>query len=393
MKFNRNWEIVEENYGEGGQGKVHKVRRKSPEHDLVVAFSSIVDRNVLPHTGAVQRKAEEIVPPLREYIKSVSSSEICALKVLHQPKDARDPELAPERMKREIKAMSKITHPNLLKVREYDVDDSQWFVAEFYAHGTLHGNLALYKGKALDSLIALRPMVEGVAKLHSNEIVHRDIKPENIFIGNNGELILGDFGLVYFADEQKIRLSGTIDNVGSWDWMPQWAQRVRIEDIKPTFDVYSLGKVLWAMVSGSEQPLNREYWNQSENDLTELFSNSPEMSQINEILAKCVVEYENEKVMHGDAYLLLKQMDQIIRSLEIPFTFKGSKVNRPCLVCGIGKYILKADGGKTEAMKFGFDPTHGGDHRLIKIFTCDNCGHVQWFQWLKGEEPKAWQTK
>ncbi len=96
---------------------------------------------------------------------------------------------------------------------------------------------------------AFRPLVEGVAKLHERGFVHRDIKPQNIFIDANGNLVLGDFGIVFFDDPAHTRLSATFENVGSRDWMPGWAYSVRIEAVKPAFDVFSLGKVLWAMIS------------------------------------------------------------------------------------------------------------------------------------------------
>ena len=142
-----------------------------------------------------------------------------ALKVLHQPEDARNAATAQERIQREIEAMATIVHPNLLTILEAD-PDAEWFVSQFHPHGTLAENQHRFAGKFVEALRAFRPLVEGVAELHKQGIVHRDIKPQNVFLDAAGRLILGDFGLVFFTDERHTRISGTIENVGSRDWMP-----------------------------------------------------------------------------------------------------------------------------------------------------------------------------
>jgi len=52
-------------------------------------------------------------------------------------------------------------------------------------------------------------------------VVHRDIKPQNIFIGEQGELLLGDFGIVFLPNQAE-RLSFTGESVGPRDFMPPW---------------------------------------------------------------------------------------------------------------------------------------------------------------------------
>ena len=54
---------------------------------------------------------------------------------------------------------------------------------------------------------------------------------------DNNNLILGDFGLVFYSDNDKPRVSKTFENVGSRDWMPGWAYGKRVEEVNPTFDV------------------------------------------------------------------------------------------------------------------------------------------------------------
>src|SRR3972149_4165240 len=145
-----------------------------------------------------------------------------ALKILHQPKDARDFERAKERIEREIEAMTNLSHPNLLKILDAD-DDSKWFVSQYHFRGTLANNLNLFQGNISSALKAFRPLVEGVSLIHEKGYIHRDIKPQNIFLVSSDNLILGDFGIVFFQDPQHTRISDTYENVGSRDWMPGWA--------------------------------------------------------------------------------------------------------------------------------------------------------------------------
>jgi len=203
MGFKKRWEIIEE-IGRGGQGKVSCVIDIS-EFDLSRIRDSITQA-IRKFTG-VYRPDESTMDfePFRKGIVDLIRMEDPirhgALKVLHEPKDARDSKRAEARLKKEIKAMSDTKHPNLLKILDYD-PDAKWFVSEFHPKGTLAENKNIYTGNFISALKAFRPLVEGVSELHKNGYVHRDIKPQNVFISSNNDLILGDFGLVFFIDEQ-----------------------------------------------------------------------------------------------------------------------------------------------------------------------------------------------
>ena len=134
-----------------------------------------------------------------------------ALKVLHQPTEARNAYRANDRIKLEIKAMSDILHPNLLRILDAD-SDSTWFVSQYHPNGTLVENQHRFVGNFAKALRAFRPLVEGVSELHKKDRVHRDIKPQKIFFDAADNLILGDFGLIFFTDTHHTRLSDTLEN-------------------------------------------------------------------------------------------------------------------------------------------------------------------------------------
>ncbi len=381
MDYLKKWEIVG-GLGQGGQGKVHLVSRKAPpERDSELRSSLHRMTTGYPNPDAYQlfRRC------LRETMKIDDPANQGALKVLHQPQDARDAALAKERIKREIQVMSTTRHTNLVEVLDVD-PDSQWYVSKYYPNGTLAQKGDMFKGNLHAALKALRPLVDAVAELHKNRHVHRDIKPHNVFLGPNDELILGDFGLVHFVDTQHTRMSSTYENVGSRDWMPGWAMGMRVEEVEPTFDVFSLGKLLWSMLSG--QPiLQLWYFRKARFNVEELFPNCNYMGLANGLFARCIVEEEKDCL--PDAAALLGEIDTVLRVVEIGADPIGNNVKRRCKVCGVGDYALIVEGYADDLREFGIRPV--GD-RMMKAFACSHCGHVQLFSYAS-ELPPAWRQK
>ena len=87
-------------------------------------------------------------------------------------------------------------------------------------------------------------------------------------------------GLRSHREPRITRLQG--ETVGAGDFIPPATWRgmgARLETVKTDFDVYMLGKVLWCMVAGKPK-LDREFWDEPENDLTKLFPSDPHMHMI-----------------------------------------------------------------------------------------------------------------
>ena len=260
--------------------------------------------------------------------------------------------------------MATIVHPNLLKILDVD-SDAEWFVSQFHPNGTLADNQHRFVGNFAAALRAFRPLVEGVAELHKQGTIHRDIKPQNVFLDTDGRLILGDFGLVFFTDAQHTRLSGTFENVGTRAWMPPWATDKRIEDVNASFDVYSLGKLLWFMLSG--QPiLPREYYDSPEYDVTRIFRRCAFIQYAKVIFKRCIVEKEQDCLPY--ALPLLDMIDECLYSIDHNMDLFTTVEGAACTMCGRGFYenIL--------ANILNVSPPY---NTLIKTFRCNKCGNLQ----------------
>ena len=304
------------------------------------------------------------------------------------------------RLKQEIEALRDLAdEPGILRLLDANAEE-RWMITEYHP-GTLSGESERYKGDVLGALEAFRPLVSAVAALHEKDIVHRDIKTDNIFVCGDEQLILGDFGIVFYVDSDATRLTSTFgEKVGTTDWMAPWARvKRRIEEVVPSFDVFPLGKVLWSMVSG-QLDLPYWWWERDEYNLERLFPEEPQMRFVNEILRVSVVD--KESVCLSSAAELLKMVDGILPAVRSGGQPIGDGVTRRCLVCGRGHYTNLYEG---EKRRLALSPEDGlkweptvrqvyDDEMLVlsmRTFKCDMCGHVQFFHFSDGSAPNLWR--
>jgi serine/threonine protein kinase len=172
------WETVEPPLGEGGQGTVHKARR--PQRTEFIHQSSVRLADALRQINENPRIAYAGLAQLIVEIGSPDKTEdLGALKVfkIQGPSPARDKALG--RLSMEVKALESIDYPAVLRLLHHN-KDKNFIVTEYHPLGTLDAQLDKYRGRALEALLAFKPLVEGVGLIHRQGAIHRDIKTENI---------------------------------------------------------------------------------------------------------------------------------------------------------------------------------------------------------------------
>ncbi|MBI1311655.1 protein kinase [bacterium] len=182
-----------------------------------------------------------------------------ALKMILRGSLASDVDVA--RFQKEAEAAAGISHPNIVQVFEVGEHDAQPFFSMQYIDGTtLARRLADGPLPPREAVELLLPVCRAVAVAHAHGLLHRDLKPSNILISSLGQAFVTDFGLAkQIGDaEQSAREPGNSLNsltqsgaiLGTPSYMAPEQAAGRRGDVSPATDVYSLGAILYAMLTG-----------------------------------------------------------------------------------------------------------------------------------------------
>ncbi|MCD7722574.1 MAG: Stk1 family PASTA domain-containing Ser/Thr kinase [Clostridiales bacterium] len=152
------------------------------------------------------------------------------------------------RFKNESKAIAVLSHPNIVRV--YDVsfgEKLQYIVMEYVDGITLKEYIQ--KQKIItwnDAVFFTNQILRALQHAHDKGIVHRDIKPQNIILLPTGDIKVTDFGIARFSRTETRTL--TEDAIGSVHYMSPEQAKGELTDERA--DIYSLGAVLYEMLSG-----------------------------------------------------------------------------------------------------------------------------------------------
>ncbi len=164
---------------------------------------------------------------------------------------AHDPQFL-KRFRREARAAVTLKHPHIVRV--YDSGEAQgvpYIVMEYVPGGTLKDLLERESLPLARIALVIRQVADALDYAHRQGIVHRDVKPSNVLVAAPDIFKLSDFGIAKTADDDSglTALTGTGVSVGTAAYMaPEQALEAASADQRA--DIYSLGVMLYLMVSG-----------------------------------------------------------------------------------------------------------------------------------------------
>jgi serine/threonine-protein kinase len=240
----------------------------------------------------------------------VHRDRLVAVKVLPSTM-SRDEELK-ERFFREARAANMVRHENIVEV--FDLEET--------TSGLVFMAMELLAGESLEDMLrergpmdveaavhVLRQILLVLGPAHAMGVIHRDLKPDNIFIvpreGDPHFVKILDFGLAYLAREPKLTEKGTI--LGTPEYMPP--EIVVGEPPGPTSDLYSLGCIGYAMVTGRPPFLASNYVRIMSMQVTEppppLVDGCP--APLGAIILRLLEKSPGDR--HQDAYAVMRELD------------------------------------------------------------------------------------
>jgi len=202
VMFAKRYEVIEE-LGKGGMGKAYRVFDKKIEEEVAL--------KVLSHEIAADRKTIE-------------------------------------RFRNELKFTRKIGHRNVCKMYDLNEEEGTHYITMEYVQGQdLRGFIRQTGQLTVKKAISISKQVcEGLAEAHRLKVIHRDLKPSNIMIDKDGNARILDFGIA-----RSLRAKGVTDAgvmVGTPEYMSP--EQAETKNVDQRSDIYSLGVILYEMVTG-----------------------------------------------------------------------------------------------------------------------------------------------
>jgi len=169
-----------------------------------------------------------------------------ALKVLREQYAESDEFVG--RFEREAKAAASLNHPNIVSVYDRgEAEDGSYYIAmEYVPGGTLKDRILDGPMDAGEAVRLGVQIAEALRVAHEAGVVHRDVKPHNVLLADSGDAKVADFGIARAASAAPLSGSGLV--LGTAKYMsPEQAMG---DPVGPRSDLYSLGVVLYEMLTG-----------------------------------------------------------------------------------------------------------------------------------------------
>ena len=169
-----------------------------------------------------------------------------AIKLLHREMSADSDQL--ERFRREARAVAQLSHPHIVGVIDAGEDENRPYIVFEYVEGeTLKDRIRRLGRLPIDESLAYAiEIARALGCAHAHEIVHRDVKPQNVLLDAEGSAKVTDFGIARSLRDDGLTADGRV--LGTTDYVSP--EQALGHDVDGQTDIYSLGVVLYEMLTG-----------------------------------------------------------------------------------------------------------------------------------------------
>lgn len=254
-----------------------------------------------------------------------------------------------ERFQNELKFARKIRHKNVCQMYDLNREEGTYYITMEYVEGENLKNMIRMSGQlGIGTAASIAKQVcEGLAEAHKIRVIHRDLKPSNIMIDREGIVRIMDFGIARSLKDKGITGAGVM--IGTPEYMSP--EQVEGKETDQRSDIYSLGVVLYEMVTGrapfegdtalaiavkqkTEKPKDpREFNTQLSEDFSNLILKCLEKDKENRYQDADELRSELENIEQNipttDRTVPLKKP---LTSKEITVTFRAKRVLVPALI-------------------------------------------------------------
>jgi len=337
-----------------------------------------------------------------------------------------------KRLDEEIEISKSFSHPNVIRVIDSGHtkgSEYPYFVMPFYSSGSLHnGRARLTSPVALFNLFA--DICDGVAHVHSKNVVHRDLKPANIFLDGCLRAVVGDLGLCFRFDAESLTETMEVATA-RWFGAPE-LRNGHLERPQPCADIYSLGKLLYWLFTGRVYDRDEQEYDIDDRKLSHIMSQRDINTTTgviddrlihagafaDEIVSQTVRYQPTDRVQTANE--LASKARRLIARFESGGRALDLRLPQRCLFCGNGDYKPVATPPSLEVRTAAPDQSVLASHRpgiwaemrsqtnnsMGQAFAgsggnlpvplnliCSYCGNVQHFRWDRvPEAQKNWKS-